>query len=175
MSEPDLSLNEWVVLGLLAEEPTHGFAVSRQLAKGSDLGRILTVHRPLVYRAIDRLVSADLVEPVRREPGDKGPDRTLYRPTGVGRARLQAWLGEPVLHVRDLRIAFLVKLRLLERSGRATDELVGAQRAALHDTLRGLGDAPDDGDAVDLWRSHNARAARAFLDQLAGRTPPPGD
>lgn len=106
MAAPDLelSLTEWVVLALLAEAPCHGFAVSKELRPGTDLGRILTVHRPLVYRALDRLVSAGLAEPHHTEPGDAGPNRTLHRVTGRGAVGVGDWLDRPVGHVRDLRI-----------------------------------------------------------------------
>lgn len=164
-----LPLNEWVVLALLAEQPRHGFAVAKELAPGSDLGRILTVHRPLVYRALDRLVAAELARPSRTEPGDNGPNRTLHVPTRRGAARLRGWFAEPVLHVRDLRLEFLVKVRLLERAGQDTAALVAAQRDALASTLERLVHSPDRGDVVELWRAHNAAAARAFLDALADR------
>jgi len=164
-----LPLNEWVVLALLAEQPRHGFAVAKELAPGSDLGRILTVHRPLVYRALDRLVAAGLARASRTEPGDNGPNRTVHVPTRLGAARLREWFAEPVHHVRDLRLEFLVKVRLLERAGTDPAALVAAQRYALAATLDGLVHAPDRGDVVELWRSHNAVAAQAFLDTLADR------
>ncbi len=37
MAEIDLSLTEFAVLGLLSEEPRHGFAVSRELEPGAAL------------------------------------------------------------------------------------------------------------------------------------------
>ena len=74
-----------------------------------------------------------------------------------------------MLHVRDLRLEFLVKVRLLERAGQDTGTLVAAQRQALSATLDGLVDAPDRSDVVELWRSQTAAAARAFLDALATR------
>lgn len=164
-----LPLNEWVVLALLAEQPRHGFAVARELAPGSDLGRILTVQRPLVYRALDRLVAAGLARPSHTEPGDNGPNRTVHRTTRRGATRLRSWFAEPVHHVRDLRLEFLVKVRLLERAGRDPGALVAAQREALAATLDGLVHSPDRDDVVELWRSHNAAATRAFLDALADR------
>ena len=60
MQEPDdhrLSLAEWIVLCLICEGPTHGFAVSASLTPDSNLGRIWHVHKTLVYRAVDRLES----------------------------------------------------------------------------------------------------------------------
>ena len=168
MARQPRSLNEWVVLALLVEEPGHGFALARSLAPDSDLGRILTVRRPLVYRAVDRLVEAGLVEPVQTEPGDAGPSRTVLRATATGRRRLDRWLSGPVAHVRELRVEFLVKLRLLERRGLDPGPLVEAQRAALDDTLDGLvGRARSGGDVVDRWRACNAEAVSRFLAGLA--------
>jgi DNA-binding PadR family transcriptional regulator len=166
MAAWELSLTEWVVLALVAEAPTHGFAISRELRVDSDLGRILTVHRPLVYRALDRLQEGELVERVTTEPGDAGPNRTVIRATRKGKPGLKRWFVAPVDHVRDLRIEFLVKLRLTERLGRDATALVAAQRAELADTLTRLAKGGDDHDVVDQWRQHNAAAARDFLDSL---------
>ncbi|MGI9596526.1 MAG: PadR family transcriptional regulator [Acidimicrobiales bacterium] len=132
------SLNEWVVLALLAEEPAHGFALARELAADSDLGRILTVRRPLVYRALDRLAAADLAEPTQVERGDAGPNRTVFRTTPSGSTDLERWLATPVTHVRELRVEFLLKLRLLERRGRTSRHLISAQRSALDETIQRL-------------------------------------
>lgn len=167
MTRPGLSLNEWVVLALLRERPSHGFAVARELRADADLGRMLTVHRPLVYRALDRLVAEGLVEAHQTEPGAAGPTRTLHRPTRRGRAALDRWYQQPVAHIRDLRIEFLVKLRLTQRAGRDVRPLVDAQRQVLADTFDHLTRPGPDADVVDLWRHHNATAARNFLDEVA--------
>lgn len=168
MAAPELSLNEWVVLALLDEGSSHGFALSKQLAPDSDLGRVLTVRRPLVYRALDRVVAAGLAEPHHTEPGAAGPNRTVHRLTRRGRTVVRRWLDEPVDHVRDMRLEFLVKLRLLARAGRDSSGLVAAQRAALDATLDGLAASAPGDDEVDLWRRHTALAVSAFLDDLAG-------
>ena len=165
MTAPRLSTTEYVVLGVLAEGPSHGFAISKHLDAQSEIGRVFTVRRPLVYRALDRLVDAGYAEPVATERGDAGPQRTIHRVTRRGRRLLRRWLDQPVAHVRDLRIDFLLKLMLLRRSGRSPLELIGAQRAALRPTLVALeGTGPDD--PVELWRRHNAAAAAAYLDDL---------
>ena len=166
MAAPELSLTEWVVLALVAERPAHGFALARELQADSDLGRILTVHRPLVYRALDRLSDAGLVDRSATEPGDAGPRRTVMRATRRGRSALKRWFATPVVHVRDLRIEFLIKLRLTERLDRDPAALVAAQRHELADTLANLATAGDDTDVVDRWRQHNAAAARDFLNSL---------
>ena len=169
MAEADLSLTEWVVLALVSESPTHGFAIAKELQADSDLGRILTVHRPLVYRASTRLRDAGLIESTATEPGDAGPNRTVLRATRRGRSQLKRWLATPVEHVRELRIEFLIKLRLTERLERDPAILVEAQRDALAATLKSLAAGKDhaaDADVVDRWRQHNAAAAQAFLTSL---------
>lgn len=166
LTPPDLSLTEWVVLALLVEGPSHGFAIARELKADSDLGRVMTVQRPLVYRALDRLDEAQLAEPVATEPGDGGPQRTVRRPTRRGRARVNRWLDTPVAHVRDLRIEFLVKLRLNQRRDRSAASLVRAQRTALAPAFAHLV-SPSSDDVVDRWRHRTALAAQRFLDDLA--------
>jgi len=163
-----LSTTEYAVLGILAEGPSHGFAVSKELAPEGGLGRVLTVRRPLVYRALDRLVEAGCAEPISTEKGDAGPNRVIHRITRPGRRLLDQWLAHPVSHVRDLRIEFLLKLALLRRSSRSPLDLIRGQRRALEPTLSALYGA-EAGDPVELWRRHNAAAATAYLEDLERR------
>lgn len=166
MSGSRLSVTEYAVLGVLAEKPSHGFAISKELDPTADLGRVFTVRRPLVYRALDRMADIGYVETTTTEPG-AGPQRVVYRVTPVGRRRLRRWRSEPAAHVRDLRLEFLLKLALHRRAGDSPLELIRAQRAALAPTITALAEAePGRDDHVELWRRHNARAALAFLDQL---------
>lgn len=166
MGNTDLSVTDHAVLGILAEGPNHGFALARQLDPDSEVGRVFSVRRPLVYRALDRLVDNRLAEPVTTEQAG-GPKRVVHRITPKGRRRLQSWLNRPVRHVRDMRIEFLLKLSLLRRSDRTPIELIRKQRAALDPTLTALEEpATDPEDHVESWRRHNALAAVAFLDEL---------
>jgi len=155
------SLTEWVVLGLLAESPAHGFALARLLARGGEVGRVWAVSRPLTYRAIDQLAADDLIEPVRTEPG-AGPPRTVHKVTAGGRRALRRWLAQPVAHPREVRAELLVKLLLLERAGRPTAPLLQAQReefAGLFDATR----RPPADDSVSRWRAEQTTAIERFL------------
>lgn len=165
---PDLSTTEYAVLGILDEEPTHGFAIARALRADAEVGRIYTVKRPLVYRALDRLVEQGYAEPAHVEQGDSGPNRVVHRVTGPGRRKLRRWLGEPVSHVREIRIEFLLKLELLQRAHRSPLDLIKAQRDSLQLTIEAL-DEPGPYDHVEMWRAHNARAAGAYLDELLAK------
>jgi PadR family transcriptional regulator AphA len=164
---PTLSVNEWAVLGVLVDKPRHGYDIAAELARGTPLGDVWRVTRPLVYRALERLEAQALVEPRRTEPSDAGPPRTVYGPTRRGRSALRAWLDAPVEHVRDVRSALLLKLVLLDRLGLDRASLVAAQRHQLAPTLAELTAPPPDDDPVALWRHHSAEAVTAFLDSLA--------
>jgi PadR family transcriptional regulator AphA len=155
------SLTEWVVLGLLAEGPAHGFALSRLLARGGEVGRVWAASRPLTYRAIDQLAADGLIEPVRTEPG-AGPPRTVHKVRPGGRRALRRWLGQPVAHPREVRAELLVKLLLLERAGEPTDPLLRAQRDAFAGLLADAASA-SAGDSVSRWRAEQAAAIDRFL------------
>lgn len=164
---PPLSVTEYAVLGLLAEGAAHGFAIAKALAPDGQVGRVLTVRRPLTYRALDRLVQAGLAEPVHTEPGDAGPQRVIHRITPTGKRRLNRWLKQPVQHIRDMRIEFQLKLTLLSRSGRSPLALVRTQREELQPTVAALDFATEwPPDHVELWRQHNAAAADNYLKHL---------
>src|SRR5688572_6110764 len=155
------TLTEWVVLGLLAEAPAHGFALARLLAPGAEAGRVWSASRPLTYRAIDQLAADGLIEPVRTEPGH-GPQRTVHELTAAGRTELAAWLRTPVPRFRDVRAVLLAKLLLLERSKRSTRRLLAAQRKAFAPLLAEVRAQPLS-DSVARWRRAQAEAVAAFL------------
>lgn len=71
-----MALAEWTVLVLLSQRPAHGFAVSQLTAPDGELGRIWRIPRPVVYRAIGRLLDAGFITPESVEPG-LGPQRTI--------------------------------------------------------------------------------------------------
>jgi DNA-binding PadR family transcriptional regulator len=168
--QPRLSLGEWVVLCLVCETPTHGFALARILGGDGELGQIWRVPKPVIYRALQRLEAAGLVALVELQPSSEGPVRSLVDATGPGRDAAAAWLAKPVSHNRDIRSELLVKLALLDRAGADAGPLLGAQRAQLApvaDALRArLADAAGIDRAVTLWRSETVEATLRFLDAV---------
>ena len=65
---PELSLPEWTVLTVLAQQPAHGFAVAQLTAPHAELGRVWTIPRPIIYRAIGRLADAASSPPKAPNP-----------------------------------------------------------------------------------------------------------
>jgi PadR family transcriptional regulator AphA len=166
----DLLPGEWAVLGVLAGEPAHGFAVARELAPGGSLGQVWTMSRPRVYRALADLAASGLIAPTGPAISERGPSRVVYAVTDGGRRRLDRWLETPVDHVRDVRSDLLLKLALYDRAGRSPRGLLEAQRTrleALPDSLEAAGADAAGFDAVVLrYRMSAACAALAFVDDL---------
>ena len=165
--ELDLGPGEWAVLGVVAEGPTHGFAVAQLLGPDGDLGRIWTLPRPVVYQVIKKLEALELIRARRTEASRQGPQRTVIGITPAGRRALRSWLEEPVDHVRDVRSLLLLKLALLERSGTDPSPLIRAQKQKVQTQLRSLARARDRAAGFDRvileWRIASSRATLEFL------------
>ena len=134
----DLAPGEWSVLALLADEPGHGWALAKEMSRSGEVGRVWSMGRPLVYRALELLEERGLIEAVGSERGARGPNRTLFKATREGCEELRRWLAEPVDHVREVRSLFLLKLVLIERSGLESAPLLAAQRALVLPAVEAL-------------------------------------
>ena len=166
----ELTAAEWAVLGLLAEGRSHGFALARALAPGGDVGRIWVLRRPLVYRTIEILRERGLVAPVGTQASDEGPQRVLVKATDAGVRRLDAWLEEPVVHVRDARVDLMLKLLFLDRRGLDPRRLLERQQARFALVADELGTAreAEEGFARTLlsWRLEATAGALRFVEGL---------
>jgi DNA-binding PadR family transcriptional regulator len=78
---------ELVVLGLLAEQPLHGYELLERFRSRS-MGLWVEIGRASVYQALARLERRGLAAG-RSQDGTEGPDRRVFRITPAGRARLQ--------------------------------------------------------------------------------------
>jgi PadR family transcriptional regulator AphA len=167
----ELTVTEWAVLGAFSNGATHGFAAARLLAPEGAIGRVWTVSRPLVYRAIGALSAEGLVVESGTAPGSAGPRRRVVRLTEAGERALAGWLVKPVTHVRDYRSELMLKLLLLDGDAEATSRLVASQRAALEPMVGGLEQQAAEASGFDgvlaRWRLDSALAAQRFLAELA--------
>jgi DNA-binding PadR family transcriptional regulator len=169
--KPRLSLAEWVVLCLVCEQPTHGWAVAALLARDSDLGQIWQIQKSMVYRAMDRLEQLGYVRMIGKEPSSHGPVKSLSRATPAGERAAEGWLGRPVEHPRDVRSELLIKLALRERIGADSSELLRRQHAQLAPIAAVLRERLDHATGVQhtlaLWRSESISATLHFLEATA--------
>jgi DNA-binding PadR family transcriptional regulator len=93
----------YAVLGLVARQPTHGYAVFDQIRRWP-LDPALIPERFTIYRALRRLSDDHLIEARDAEPG-RGPEhvvRTTYGATAEGERCLEDWLRSPPTTYEDL-------------------------------------------------------------------------
>ena len=162
-------LGEWACLGILYDEPAHGWAVASRLRPDGDIGRIWYLSRPLTYRALDQLSGREWIRAVGEESGSSGPTRTILAATRTGRSRFRAWLGTPVPHLRDLRSELLLKLVFAEQLGVDLTDMLDRQRDIVreHGSNLTVDDAPGQPlDVVTVWRSEATLAAGRFLARI---------
>jgi DNA-binding PadR family transcriptional regulator len=171
-SPDELTAGEWAVLALLDEEPTHGFAIARAMAPEGEVGRIWSVRRPLVYRAVETLTGMGLVRPAATVPSRSGPQRTVLEATPAGKRAVTRWLRQPVAHVRDARSLLMLKLLFLTRREADLAPLLEAQRKRFAGLAEGLGSAAEEADGFDrallLWRLESTTAATRFVETMLG-------
>ncbi len=173
--KPGLLLGEWACLGALGPGRLHGFAVAKRLDADGDLGRIWTLSRPLVYRALNQLQAMDLVRETGEEPGHAGPNRTVLALTAKGRGALRSWLTRPVDHPRDVRTELLLKIVISDSMNRDAAVLLDRQRTVFQAQVvaRQAELMTGSPDAVDLWRAEFADAAQRFVARLTREAPTP--
>jgi DNA-binding PadR family transcriptional regulator len=79
------------VLSLLVEKPCHPYEMHR-LVRERNQSFVTGMPRSL-YRAVDRLVDANLIEAAETEREGGRPERTIFRATEDGRAEFYVWLA----------------------------------------------------------------------------------
>ena len=98
------------VLGLLKEEPLHGYEVKNRFE--AMLGGTWEVNVGQIYMTLQRLERDGLVRPVGAR-GDRG--KQTYELSPDGRKALDQWLGQPDSGPQQMREDIYVKLLLAAR------------------------------------------------------------
>ncbi len=175
-----LTSSDWAVLALVAEAPTHGWAIASRLARDGEVGAIWSLGRPIVYQALARLEAGGLIRTAGLERGTRGPHRVLYAATPQGRRAVRGWLAAPVEHVREIRSLFLLKIVLSQRVGIDIEPLLGAQRAAVVPFVAWLEAQLDDADprapaerTALAFRLETAQMVVRFIDGMLASAPEP--
>jgi len=159
---------EDALLGLLMEEPMHGYDLHRRAEQ--ELGRVWRMGRSNVYAALKRLERDSAIEP-ELAPQESRPSRKVYHLTARGRQRCLDWLRRPTPNVHRLRVEFLAKLyllRALELEGAAA--LIEAQAEICHrrrERFRQRAAACASGDFDRLVFDFRLRQVDAILEWLA--------
>ena len=122
------------LLGLLAEEPLHGYEVKNRFE--AMLGGTWEVNIGQIYTTLQRLERDGLVRPA----GARGDRRKLlYEVSESGRQALAEWLAKPESGPLDLREEIYMKLLLATRLANGDlGPLLGRQKRAYLQRLRDL-------------------------------------
>ncbi|MBV9281482.1 MAG: PadR family transcriptional regulator [Chloroflexi bacterium] len=124
------------ILGLLAQQPLHGYEVKTRYEALFGGTRELNIGQ--VYTTLQRLERDGLIGEVG-ERGDRGKQR--YGLTDAGEAALQEWLQEPEEEPQQLRQDIYLKLLLISRLANGNlDGLLSRQRRVYLQRLKDLGD-----------------------------------
>lgn len=100
------------ILGLLADDPLHGYGLKAAYEKDLVPGAVLNIGQ--VYQALDKLEPDGFVT-VEVVPQAERPDRKVYTLTTAGRRELEAWLATPSDRGLELRNESFLKLMLAWR------------------------------------------------------------
>ncbi|MPZ99553.1 MAG: PadR family transcriptional regulator [Dehalococcoidia bacterium] len=129
---------EYALLGLLSEQPSHGYVLQQAFSESADLGAVIRVEAPTLYAALKELAARGLIAGHEVKRGSR-PARTVFELTADGSTALEEWLTAPVERLREIRLDFLLKLYFLRRRGAdSARALVDAQVAACHRYLARL-------------------------------------
>jgi len=129
---------EYILLGLIQEQPAHGYALYNRLCKTPELSLIWQVKRSKLYYLLDKLESEGLLS-VSVSSQSPYPDRKVYQLTSRGKKALESWMNSPVMSSRYIRLAFLSKLFfLLQKEGERATELITQQIMICQDWLQNL-------------------------------------
>jgi DNA-binding PadR family transcriptional regulator len=99
---------EYVLLGLLNQQPAHGYALHERITQ--ELDTIWHISLRQTYNLLNRLEAQGYITGTAQEQ-DKLPARRKFRLTSAGRRRFEDWLSaptEPSAHA--IRVEFLTRL-----------------------------------------------------------------
>lgn len=104
LSELDISL-----LGFLSEKPMHGYELHRKVSDFSGYGIVWKLKIGKLYNMLNKLNDTGLVSVENYQEGNR-PIRNEFSITKEGRKVFHNWLDQPVLHGREFRNFFMLKL-----------------------------------------------------------------
>jgi len=129
---------EYILLGLIQEQPAHGYALYEQIRSTPELSLIWQVKRSKLYYLLEKLESERLLTVSVSSQGPY-PDRKIYQLTSPGKKALEDWMNSPVLSSRYVRLAFLSKLYFLLRNNKkGAVDLINKQREICDGWLQNL-------------------------------------
>ena len=135
-----------VLLGILAEQPAHGYDVKREHDRRFPAAKPLAYGQ--VYAALAKLADDGGVEVVETADPSGGPERTTYAITDAGRARLSEWLDDAAAPAPVSADDIVRKTVTALLTGADAGRFLQRQRDAHLTAMRGLVRERDAADTV---------------------------
>ena len=130
LSRPLLA-GEYAVLGLLLQQPMHGYEMARYFDR-DDLSEVCPVEQSMLYTYLRNVEERGYVSWSEVRVGLR-PPRKLYKLTASGRGLVERWLDEPVQRLREVRLEFLLKLYFLHSLDSEREQRLLADQIAICD------------------------------------------
>lgn len=125
----DLLPGEFIVLGLLRLRPMHAYEMAR-MCESEGLDEVCPVEQSMLYTYVRNVEDRGLVAYQETRVGRR-PPRKIYELTTAGLAEVNAWLGETVDRMREVRVDFLLKLYFLHLLDPEAERLLLARQVAV--------------------------------------------
>lgn len=169
---------EYILLGLIREQPLHGYALFKKVQATPELSLIWHVKRSKLYYLLEKLESEGFLE-MEVSEDESYPDRKMYHLTGKGEQVFQQWIRSPVKSGRHVRVAFLSKLYFAHRQSRREavqlirDQLETCQAwlSSLTDQLASEPDADFISRQVFAFRIGQVEAMITWLERCQEELP----
>ena len=129
----NLTPTAYAILGLLHEQPMHGYEVAQHFKPDTDLGQVVPADISTVYSFLKDLQEHGLLSGKRETVGAR-PPRTVFSLTAEAADIFLDWVYRPVARIREVRLDFLLKLYFARRlSATKTHALIEAQLTICRD------------------------------------------
>ena len=163
---------EYILLGLVAQGPVHGYDLHKKLAILDGLSSIWHVKQSQLYALLDKLESMGYLHAIPTT-GAAYALRKQYHLTESGRQAFEAWMVSPVQHGREMRQDFLARLYFARLSSpAAAQQLIDAQfvtcqgwQRDLQTEVDGLSDPASFQRVVTAYRLNQINAMLNWLDE----------
>jgi len=121
---------EWSLLGLIHQQPMHGYELHQRLSNAEGLGLVWRLKQSQLYALLSRLEARGYLS-ATLESQEPRPPRKVFSLTTSGRDAFLEWVQSPVSRGRDFRMEFLAKLYFAHLEGKTTvQHLLERQREA---------------------------------------------
>ncbi len=136
MTRPSNPLSiEYILLGLLAENPRHGYDLYKQITHFDAISLVWNIKQSQLYALLDKLEGDGLLLSTMIA-GESHMMKKEFRLTGAGEQTFKAWKSSPVEHPRDMRQEFLAKLYFCQKDSEACGfDLIEEQRVLCNEWL----------------------------------------